>query len=162
LKSLSHGLAKLAEARTAIEQAIRGSNQAATTKPKDALEMCKQHLNTFAISARSFECFGLGQRPRHVTSYLVNVSRDSAQRRLLTALRLEGRQLRQSWEATALHIHIFARLPILVNRLKRIHEYGFHAGQSELKYGAARFIRVHPQPASMGIYNGPADRQPHS
>jgi hypothetical protein len=64
-------LAKLAEARTAIEQAIRGSNQAATTKPKDALEMCKQHLNTFAISARSFECFGLGQRPRHVTSYLV-------------------------------------------------------------------------------------------
>jgi hypothetical protein len=23
--------------------------------------MCKQHLNAFAITARSFECFGLGQ-----------------------------------------------------------------------------------------------------
>ena len=63
--------------------------QAQTAQPKDALEMCKQHLNTFAISARSFECFRLGQRPRYVTRFLVDVSRDSAQRRLWTALRLE-------------------------------------------------------------------------
>jgi hypothetical protein len=42
--------------------------QAQTTEPKDALEMCKQHLNTFAIAARSFECFGLGQRNFGATS----------------------------------------------------------------------------------------------
>ena len=35
-------------------------------------------------------------------------------------------------------------------------------GQSKLKSGAARFIRLHPQPASMRIYDRPADRQPHS
>src|SRR5512143_71388 len=51
--------------------------------------MCKQHLNTFAIAARSFECFGLGQGPRNVTSLLVDVARDSAQRRHWAALRLE-------------------------------------------------------------------------
>ena len=31
---------------------------------------CKQHLNAFAITTRSFECFGLGQRPRHITGLL--------------------------------------------------------------------------------------------
>ena len=34
-------------------------------------------------------------------------------------------------------------------------------GQGELKYGAARFIRIRPQPAPMGIDDRPADRQPH-
>jgi len=33
--------------------------------------------------------------------------------------------------------------------------------QSELKYGAARFIRFDPQPAAMGIDYGTADRKPH-
>ena len=35
------------------------------------------------------------------------------------------------------------------------------AGQSELKYGAARFIRLCPQPTPMGIDDRPANRQPH-
>src|SRR6266699_3161242 len=60
-----------------------------TTQPKDTLEMCKQHLDTFAIAARSLECFGLGQRPRRVTSLLVDTSRDSAEGGLWAALRLE-------------------------------------------------------------------------
>jgi hypothetical protein len=65
------------------------STQAQTTEPKDTLEMCKQHLNTFAIATRSLECFGLGQRSRHVTSLLVDAALDSAQWRLWTTLRLE-------------------------------------------------------------------------
>jgi hypothetical protein len=36
-----------------------------------------------------------------------------------------------------------------------------HGGQGELKYGAARFIRRCPQPAPMGVDDGPANRQPH-
>ena len=50
-----------------LELGTARPTQAQTTEPKDALEMCKQHLNAFAITARSFECFGLRQRPRHVT-----------------------------------------------------------------------------------------------
>lgn len=34
--------------------------------------------------------------------------------------------------------------------------------QGELKYGTARFLRLCPQPASMGLYDRPADRQAHS
>src|SRR5262245_53755690 len=63
--------------------------QAQTTKPKDTLEMCKQHLNALSVMARSLECFGLGERPRHVTGLLVDAALDSAQRHLWTALRLE-------------------------------------------------------------------------
>src|SRR6185503_5296302 len=37
----------------------------------------------------------------------------------------------------------------------------FHAGQGELKYGAASFIRLCPQPAPMGVDDRPANRQPH-
>ena len=48
--------------------------QAQTTEPKDALEMCKQHLNTFAIAARSFECFGLRQRSGYVTRFLIDAA----------------------------------------------------------------------------------------
>ena len=36
-----------------------------------------------------------------------------------------------------------------------------HSGQGELKYSAARFIRLCPQPAPMGVDDRPADRQPH-
>jgi hypothetical protein len=63
--------------------------QAQTTEPKDALEMSKQHLNTFAIAARSFECFGLPQRSGYVTRFLIDAALESAQRRLWTTLRLE-------------------------------------------------------------------------
>jgi hypothetical protein len=51
--------------------------------------MCKQRLNTFAIATGSFERFGLGQCPRHVTGLLVEAALDYGQRRLWTALRLE-------------------------------------------------------------------------
>ena len=63
--------------------------QAQTTEPKDALEMCKQHLNTFAIAARSFECLGFRQRPGYVTRFLIDAALESALRRLWTTLRLE-------------------------------------------------------------------------
>ena len=33
-------------------------------------------------------------------------------------------------------------------------------GQGELKYRTARFIRLCPQPAPMGVYDRPANRQP--
>jgi hypothetical protein len=42
-----------------LELSASRTAQAQTTEPKDALEMGKQHLNAFAIVARSFECFGL-------------------------------------------------------------------------------------------------------
>jgi hypothetical protein len=42
-----------------------------------------------------------------------------------------------------------------------MHELAFCAGQGELKNGASRFIRIRPQPAPMGIDDGPADRQAH-
>src|SRR5262249_53585177 len=51
--------------------------------------MCKQHLNTFALTARSFECFGLGERPGNVTGLLVDAARNSAKPCLRTALWLE-------------------------------------------------------------------------
>src|SRR5258705_6911996 len=34
-------------------------------------------------------------------------------------------------------------------------------GQGELKYGTARFIRLCPQPAPMGVDDRPANRQAH-
>src|ERR1700738_479664 len=57
---------------------------------------------------------------------------------------------------------VFMLLSVLVSGLKRIHELVPPGRQDELKHGASRFIGLCPQPASMGIYNGPADRQPHS
>jgi hypothetical protein len=50
LRDCSHCERELGTARPA---------QVQTTEPKDALEMCKQHLNAFAITTRSFECLGL-------------------------------------------------------------------------------------------------------
>src|SRR5262249_45792452 len=43
----------------------------------------------------------------------------------------------------------------------RIHEFVFSARQDELKYGAARFVRICPQPPPMRSDDGTADRQPH-
>src|ERR1700675_4340037 len=57
---------------------------------------------------------------------------------------------------------VLMRLSSLGSRLRTIHEFLFRAGDSELKYGASRFVRLCPQPAPMGIDDGPADRQPHS
>src|SRR5712691_6848113 len=56
---------------------------------------------------------------------------------------------------------VFVRLSSLVSRLKRIPELLFHSGQGELKYGAARFIRICPELPPVGIDDRPADRQPH-
>src|SRR5262244_4640358 len=57
-----------------LELSTTWSTQAQTTEPKDTLEMCKQHLNALSVMARSLECFGLGQRPRHVTGLLVDAA----------------------------------------------------------------------------------------
>ena len=70
-----------------LELGTAWSAQAQTTDGRS--EMCKQHLNSFASAARAIECFGLSQRPGYVTGLLVDAARDSAQRRLRTALRLE-------------------------------------------------------------------------
>src|SRR4029450_7151601 len=72
-----------------LELGTARPTQAQTSEPKDALEICKQHLNAFAITARAFECFGLGQRPSYVTGLLVDAALNSAQRRLRTAPGLE-------------------------------------------------------------------------
>src|SRR4029453_3451894 len=72
-----------------LELSTTWSAQAQTTEPKETLEMCKQHLNPFAIATRSLECFGFGHRPCHVTGLLVEASLDSAERSLWAALRLE-------------------------------------------------------------------------
>src|SRR6516162_5778588 len=57
---------------------------------------------------------------------------------------------------------VFAQLSRPAKCLKRIRELSFEAGQGELEYGAARFVGFCPQPASMGVDDRPADRQPHS
>ena len=59
-----------------LELGTTRPTQTQPTEPKDTLEMGKQHLNTFPIAARSFECFGLGQGPRDVTSLLVDAALD--------------------------------------------------------------------------------------
>src|SRR6476619_8129073 len=41
------------------------------------------------------------------------------------------------------------------------HSVSRDGGQRELKYSAARFIRLCPQPAPMGVNDRPANRQPH-
>ena len=51
--------------------------------------MRKQHLNAFPITARSLECFGLGQRPSNVTSFLVDAARHPTEGRFWAALRLQ-------------------------------------------------------------------------
>src|SRR5215472_1966095 len=55
----------------------------------------------------------------------------------------------------------FAWLSRPVSRLKKIRELCFGVGQGELKDGTARFIRLYPQSAAMGVDDRPADRQPH-
>ena len=46
--------------------------------------------------------------------------------------------------------------------LQRVHEFHFVRGQGEPKFCATGFVRLCPQPAPMGIDDGPADRQPHA
>ena len=50
-----------------------------------------------------------------------------------------GSQLMRS-----IYYGVFMRLSGLVSQLRKIHEFLFRAGQSELKYGAARFVRIRP------------------
>src|ERR1700752_545210 len=57
---------------------------------------------------------------------------------------------------------VLMRLSSLGSRRRRIHEFRFRAGDSELKYRTARFIRLCPQPAPMSVDDRPANRQPHS
>jgi hypothetical protein len=51
--------------------------------------MCKQHLNTFSITARSLECFGFRRRPGYITGLLIDATRDLAPRCLGAALCLK-------------------------------------------------------------------------
>src|SRR5712691_1567030 len=72
-----------------LELGTARPTQSQAPKPQDALEMCKQHLNAFPITARSLECFGLGQCPSNVTSLLVDAARHPTEGRLWAALRLQ-------------------------------------------------------------------------
>src|SRR5262249_31961736 len=58
-------------------------------KPQDALEMCKQHLNAFPITAGSLKCGCLGQRPSNVASLFVDAAWHPTEGRLWAALRLQ-------------------------------------------------------------------------
>src|SRR5215204_4840040 len=64
--------------------------------------------------ARSFECFGLGQRPRNVTSLLVDAARHPTERRLWTALRFQ-----RAASAVAHAGHIQKCLPIVDQPARR-------------------------------------------
>ena len=66
------------------------SSQSQTAKSQDALQVSEQHLDTFALTARLLESFGLGQRSRHIARLLMNAAQDLARRLLGTASRLEG------------------------------------------------------------------------
>src|SRR5258708_20645715 len=52
------------------------------------------------------------------------------------------------------------RLSSLASRRTRTHELHVRAGQGELKYGAARFIRLLPQPAPIGLDHRPSTQHP--
>jgi hypothetical protein len=52
--------------------------------------MGEQHLDALSITARLLKCFGLCHCPGNIAGRLVEAARDSAQRRLRTALRFEG------------------------------------------------------------------------
>src|SRR5580704_3490000 len=51
--------------------------------------MGEQHLDALSIAARLLECFGLCRCPGNIAGGLVEAARDSAHRRLRTALRFE-------------------------------------------------------------------------
>src|ERR1044072_9859585 len=76
--------------------------------------MCKQPLNAFSVSARSLECFGLGQRPSNLTSLLVDAARHPTERRLWAALRFQ-----QTATAVAHAGHIQKCLPIVDQPARR-------------------------------------------
>ena len=63
--------------------------QPQTTKPQNALEMGKQHLDALATAARLFESLGLGQLASDIAGILVQIARDISHRRIGTALHFE-------------------------------------------------------------------------
>ena len=67
-----------------------GPAKAQSAEPENALQVCEQHLDLFAITARLLERLNhLCQRTGNVTRFLVDAARDPANRRLWTASRLE-------------------------------------------------------------------------
>jgi FixJ family two-component response regulator len=52
----------------------------------------------------------------------------------------------------------YLRKPVDQQRKRCLTQLSRRGRQSELKYGAARFIRLCPQPAPMGVDNRPANR----
>src|SRR5262249_57604822 len=75
--------------RGELEVGPPGAGQSQAAKPQDALEMCKQHLNAFPITARSLKCGCLGQRPSNVASLFVDAAWHPTEGRLWAALRLQ-------------------------------------------------------------------------
>src|SRR5262249_10589187 len=51
--------------------------------------MSKQHLDGFAMAARSFESLGLGQGTSNVASILIHIAHDPARRHIWTAFWFE-------------------------------------------------------------------------
>src|SRR5262245_66491313 len=64
--------------------------------------MSKQHLDGFAVAARSFESLGLGQGTSNVASILIHIAHDPARRHFRTAFWFEhaGTAVRQRRQVT--------------------------------------------------------------
>src|SRR6516165_235409 len=63
---------------------------------------------------------------------------------------------------TSISRNVSARPLAPLALMKRSRELLFGIGQGELKYGAARLVRLRPQLPSMRMDDGAADRQPHA
>ena len=70
-----------AMAASELELGSTRSSQSKTAKSQDALQVSKQHLDTFALTARLLERLGLGQRSRHIAGLLMEAAQDFARRR---------------------------------------------------------------------------------
>jgi hypothetical protein len=59
------------------------------TKPQDALQVCKLHLDLLALTSRRLEAFGASERPGDVARVLMYVARDLTRWFFWTALRFK-------------------------------------------------------------------------
>src|SRR5512133_2394841 len=89
-------------ARVNSSCAPHGPAQPKPPQPQDAFEMSKQHLDGFAMAARSFESLGLGQGTSNVASILIHIAHDPARRHIRTAFWFEhaGTAVRQRRQVT--------------------------------------------------------------
>src|SRR6516225_8607695 len=63
---------------------------------------------------------------------------------------------------TSISRNVSARPSGPLARPKKNRELSFDVGQGELKYSAARLVRLRPQLAPMSMDDGAANRQPHA